>query len=669
MSETCYLNRQISSIMDTLAEAAVRDICKVVQDSYAALRLEVLRSKDEIKDLKRRLKLAKFSSDTATGAVQTLVTTSSRRTNSPANVTSDHDKHGNVSYVYQTKAETVFTPVTPEGSKQSPSGMNLSINAEVCLTASKGQRHITCLQVGESPRIDRCNTCCSLYHCPFCQPSVFKPNEFHRIVPHIQTHQNRAIHHDGFVIYKCNLTCRKTAHFHCCYCTETIINKSSFQTHILNCRPRTPQPAEQYQHPPPPFSSPPSPKGPSANSPPVTPTQHASPAQHPGHSPSPGPDASPDMATSQPESEPEPESPEHMSFGSYSPTHGLNSTPMGSPAPSSSALTHGALRKDTTGNSAAATMSGAQTPERMEPAPGSPDPSKMLDPRISKMQCQFCGIILNRKNFKVHVKRRHKEEFLELLNQEVHNRGPADSKISRVQCQHCGVTLNKKNFKVHMKRRHREEVSSESWGEILMKSLAMERQPQGVIPWRKVKVRCERCGLTLSRCSFREHMRRKHQEEVSLSTFQEALNNFLEDMGLVAVETALFASHGEEGGDEEEGRGNHDHDDLVLDIGVSGDQEGERQADPDDFLSFEAGQATRRGQEDRLLTMMSSQWYPPLRNPHFLELPLESMVWIFREVIRYDGRRGYWNLSLVCKTFRTILRNDIIRNYSLGQIS
>ncbi|XP_062334400.1 uncharacterized protein LOC134034074 isoform X2 [Osmerus eperlanus] len=666
MSETCYLNRQISSIMDTLAEAAVRDICKVVQDSYAALRLEVLRSKEEIKDLKRRLKLAKFSSDTATGAVQTLVTTSSRRTNSPANVTSDHDKHGNVSYVYQTKAETVFTP---EGSKQNPSGMNLSINAKVCLAASKGQRHITCLQVGESPRIDRCNTCCSLYHCPFCQPSVFKPNEFHRIVPHIQTHQNRAIHHDGFVIYKCNLTCRKTAHFHCCYCTETIINKSSFQSHILNCRPRTPQPAEQSQHPPPPFSSPPSPKGPSATSPPVTPTQHASPAQHPGHSPSPGPDASPDMATSQPESEPEPESPEHMSFGSYSPMPGLDSTPMGSPAPSSSALTHGALRKDTTGNSAAATMSGAQTPERTEPAPGSPDPSKMLDPRISKMQCQFCGIILNRKNFKVHVKRRHKEEFLELLNQEVHNRGPADSKISRVQCQHCGVTLNKKNFKVHMKRRHREEVSPESWGEVLMKSLAMERQPQGVIPWRKVKVRCERCGLTLSRCSFREHMRRKHQEEVSLSTFQEALNNFLEDMGLVAVETALFASHGEEGGDEEEGRGNHDHDDLVLDIGVSGDQEGERQADPDGFLSFEAGQSTRRGQEDRLLTMMSSQWYPPLRNPHFLELPLESMVWIFREVIRYDGRRGYWNLSLVCKTFRTILRNDIIRNYSLGQTS
>ncbi|XP_046901795.1 uncharacterized protein LOC124484756 isoform X2 [Hypomesus transpacificus] len=659
MSETCHLNRQISSIMDTLVEAAVRDICKVVKDSYAALRFEVFRSEEEIKDLKRRLKFAKFSSETATSAVQTLVTTSSRRTNCPANVMSDDDKHGNVSYVYQTKPETVFTPVTPEGSKQSPSGMNLSINAEVCLAASKDQRHITCLQFGESPRIDKCTTCCSLYHCPFCQPSVFKPNEFHRIVPHIQTHQSRAIHHDGFVIYKCNLTCRKTAHFHCCYCTETIINKSSFQTHILNCRPRTSRPAEQSQHPPPPpFSSPPSPKGPSATSPPITPTQRASPAQHPGHSPSPGPDASPDMAASQLESEPE--SPEHMSF-SYPLTPGLDSTPTASPAPSSSALTHCALRKDTPGNSAAATMSGAQTPERTEPASGSPDPCKMLDPRISKMQCQFCGIILNRKNFKVHVKRRHKEEFLELLNQEVHNRGPADSKISRVQCQHCGVTLNKKNFKVHMKRRHREEVSPESWGEVLMKSLAMERQPQGVIPWRKVKVRCERCGLTLSRCSFREHMRRKHHEEVSLSTFQEALNNFLEDMGLVAVETALFASHGEEGGeDEEEGR--DDHNDLSL-------EGGEKQADPDDFLSFEAGQATRRGQEERLLTMMSSQWYPPLRNPHFLELPLESMVWIFREVIRYDGRRGYWNLSLVCKTFRTILRNDIIRNYSLGQTS
>lgn len=137
MSETCHLNRQISSIMDTLVEAAVRDICKVVKDSYAALRFEVFRSEEEIKDLKRRLKFAKFSSETATSAVQTLVTTSSRRTNCPANVMSDDDKHGNVSYVYQTKPETVFTPVTPEGSKQSPSGMNLSINAEVCLAASK----------------------------------------------------------------------------------------------------------------------------------------------------------------------------------------------------------------------------------------------------------------------------------------------------------------------------------------------------------------------------------------------------------------------------------------------------------------------------------------------------------------------------------------------------
>jgi hypothetical protein len=52
-----------------------------------------------------------------------------------------------------------------------------------------------------------------------------------------------------------------------------------------------------------------------------------------------------------------------------------------------------------------------------------------------------------------------------------------------------------------------------------------------------------------------------------------------------------------------------------------------------------------------------------------LQLPLESLVWIFRDVLRVDGKRGYWNLSLVCRTFNAILTNEIIRKYSTGKVS
>lgn len=47
----------MSTIMDVLAKAAVSEICKLVDDGYAVLRLEISRSKEENQTLKRKLKV------------------------------------------------------------------------------------------------------------------------------------------------------------------------------------------------------------------------------------------------------------------------------------------------------------------------------------------------------------------------------------------------------------------------------------------------------------------------------------------------------------------------------------------------------------------------------------------------------------------------------------
>lgn len=37
-----------------------------------------------------------------------------------------------------------------------------------------------------------------------------------------------------FFIVKCSNQCREKAHFHCCFCEKTVINKSQLMTHILS---------------------------------------------------------------------------------------------------------------------------------------------------------------------------------------------------------------------------------------------------------------------------------------------------------------------------------------------------------------------------------------------------------------------------------------------------
>lgn len=57
MSGTGEFQAQIASIMEVLANAAVAEICKVVDDGYAVVHLEMSQSHKENEFLRRKIKL------------------------------------------------------------------------------------------------------------------------------------------------------------------------------------------------------------------------------------------------------------------------------------------------------------------------------------------------------------------------------------------------------------------------------------------------------------------------------------------------------------------------------------------------------------------------------------------------------------------------------------
>ena len=57
MTNGMVFHTQIASIMEVLANAAVAEICKLVDDDYAVFRLEITQSQKENRSLRRKLQL------------------------------------------------------------------------------------------------------------------------------------------------------------------------------------------------------------------------------------------------------------------------------------------------------------------------------------------------------------------------------------------------------------------------------------------------------------------------------------------------------------------------------------------------------------------------------------------------------------------------------------
>lgn len=111
--------------------------------------------------------------------------------------------------------------------------------------------------------LELCKKCC-LYHCPFCQKSVYRPKaDYGTIWTHIEVHKIRGLEHGGqkiyaeiqtfiynqytaallfmyinlcffleFCIYSCKLGCREGQHFHCIFCEKTIRTKRQLEIHL-----------------------------------------------------------------------------------------------------------------------------------------------------------------------------------------------------------------------------------------------------------------------------------------------------------------------------------------------------------------------------------------------------------------------------------------------------
>ncbi|XP_060903078.1 uncharacterized protein LOC132980771 [Labrus mixtus] len=99
-----------------------------------------------------------------------------------------------------------------------------------------GGLHITVRKQSDGRvRLELCKTC-KLYHCPFCQPSVYKPKaEYANVWTHVEIHRMRALKHGEFNIHVCQLKCRRERHFHCPYCPRTIMTRKHFERHMNNC--------------------------------------------------------------------------------------------------------------------------------------------------------------------------------------------------------------------------------------------------------------------------------------------------------------------------------------------------------------------------------------------------------------------------------------------------
>ncbi|XP_038837894.1 uncharacterized protein LOC120035156 [Salvelinus namaycush] len=623
MSVTRVLHQRISSVMGILASAAVTEICKLVDDCCGALRVEVSQSKEQILLLEKQLSLAesRYRSVSGKGLPVTgdspIINSSSgdspaANTDDAGNADEDEVNNLEVDGVNANQhalwKEVSTAPTDEAGPPTLTPGPIVSSNENtgppamtpdpiVSSSDIPRKQHITSFRVGETPKIQPCTTCCSLYHCPFCRPSAFKPNELHRIIPHIQSHLKSAVQNDEYIVYNCKLTCRDYPHYHCSYCDHVLCRKALFIEHFRACRKRngTQRPARVQ-----------------AQSPSVAPPlqQHPSPAQRP------------------------------LAPATSTPVLPLTSIPA---VPSSS-------RPATPPSLPVAlqTLNTDTPPMEKTDVSASHNPVTRQDSEPSSPEVYSCP------------------PTPQIETERPQRPSQRDTVPVQTQCDHCGIILNKKNFKVHMKRKHHEEYIAAENEEALRRYLAESKMD--VPPWcRATKVQCDLCGIRLNKKNFKNHMKRKHKVNVTASAFQEAFDRCLGEQGLLVVESSLpgytyTRTH-------ERGRRREEHDDdLFPDIDME-EEQSDRFPDAGALLAQETDLATQQLQGERVLTGMNPQRYHGLGKPHLLELPLESLVWIFRDVLRVDGKRGYWNLSLVCRTFNAILTNEIIRKYSTGKRS
>ncbi|KAK6175424.1 hypothetical protein SNE40_013891 [Patella caerulea] len=95
----------------------------------------------------------------------------------------------------------------------------------------------TFIKRGDTVEIDKCSKddCCDgMYHCPYCDKTVFKPTRSTKTIDHIQlSHFPHAVYFKDLIILKCFLTCNKSGHYHCPCCSKEILKRANFKDHLI----------------------------------------------------------------------------------------------------------------------------------------------------------------------------------------------------------------------------------------------------------------------------------------------------------------------------------------------------------------------------------------------------------------------------------------------------
>ncbi|XP_016359161.1 uncharacterized protein LOC107701638 [Sinocyclocheilus anshuiensis] len=235
------------------------------------------------------------------------------------------------------------------------------------------EKHQTILNKGHGPllSVERCTICCRKYHCAYCK-LVY--NHLNELQNHVVDHVRVAVHHKGmcvnyyYVIVKCNQDCRQAAHFHCCYCTSTLIRRDALIKHLTSCK------ETSFRQPPPAAAAAAPPTAP-------TPSPVAPPPPPPLAAPAPVFTAAPPPALSP--SAPPPVAP--IPFPAAPPPH---------PSP--------------------AAPPPALSPAAPPPYPAAPSSVGLCVRQQVRVTCMHCGIQINKRNLLVHINRKHRQKVTEI---------------------------------------------------------------------------------------------------------------------------------------------------------------------------------------------------------------------------------------------------------------
>ncbi|KAK6324646.1 hypothetical protein J4Q44_G00039880 [Coregonus suidteri] len=113
----------------------------------------------------------------------------------------DPTDHDDYTLLLPMSSQGPSQPVKPKTSSEGPSQPVKPKTTSSLVKLTEDKLHVTVLEGTSLPPLQRCTTCCSYYHCPYC--TFFKPARRTKTIQHIRCHLARAVCHKGYTMIRC----------------------------------------------------------------------------------------------------------------------------------------------------------------------------------------------------------------------------------------------------------------------------------------------------------------------------------------------------------------------------------------------------------------------------------------------------------------------------------